>query len=298
MRTPLVLIAIVAATSSLARHHALSAELIDPAALGFGAPAFTLDTTLQGQLDYDGESGGGLEMLEFRTVIPLGKINRGDWLFGASLNYSWHHADFGGLRGLGTADLQTIEATIVAAWSRDDSPWWGLGFVSPGISTDFKNVTSNALSGSALALLGYRWNSRFDLAVGVFTGYALNRSSVMGSVGFIWRPNDQWIIQATPPIVAIGWKPDSEWTISAVAYPGGGSWEVGDSDEDVRDVDLTLWRAALSVERKFGEHWRISARAGIAFGGELELRDGDERVLENPDLDPAPFGAVAVKWAF
>ena len=51
-------------------------------------------------------------------------------------------------------------------------------------------------------------------------------------------------------------------------------------------------------ERRFGDHWRVSARAGVAFGGELELRDADARVISDTDLDPAPFGALAVKWAF
>lgn len=298
MRTPLALLVTVTATLCVARPNTQAAELIDPAALGFGAPAFTLDTTVQGQLDYDGKSGGGLDLFEVRTIIPFGKLQRGDWLFGAALNYSWTHADFGGLRGLGTAELHNLEATIVAAYGREDSPWWALGFISPGVSTDFNDVGSDAFNASALGLLGYRWSPQLDLAVGLFAGYALGEASAMASAGFIWRPNDQWIVQATPPIVAIGWRPSPDWTISAVAYPGGGSWEVGDREENVRQVELSLWRAALSVERKLGAHWRVSARAGVAFGGELELRDGDEHVLADPDLDPAPFGALAVKWAF
>jgi hypothetical protein len=273
-------------------------ELIDPAALGFGFAGFTLDTTVQGQLDYDGKGGGALDLFEVRAIAPVGKINLGNWLLGATLNYSWTQADFGGLRGLGNADLQSIEATIVAAYRRADSPWWLLGFVSPGVSTDFNDVSGDAFNASALGLLGYRWNSRLDLAVGVYANYALGEATVLGSIGFIWRPNDRWIVQATPPIVAIGYRPTSDWTFGAVAYPGGGSWEVGDRAENVRQVDLSLWRAALSVEKKFGPHWRVSARGGIAFGGELELRDSDARVLADRDLDPAPFGAVAVRWAF
>jgi hypothetical protein len=297
MRTSSALVAIVAATISTLGYVARSAELIDPAALGFGAPAFTLDTTVQGQLDYQEKGGGSLDLLEVRTIIPLGKIERGNWLFGAALNYSWTHADFGALRGLGTVELQTIEATLVASFSRETSPWWVLAFVSPGISTDFSDVGSDSFNGSALGLLGYRLNPRLDLAIGVFAGYSLGEESVMASAGFIWRPDDQWIVQATPPIVAIGWQPSEDWTISAVGYPGGGSWEVGEKNA-VRQIDLSLWRVALSVERKLGEHWRISARAGVAFAGELELRDSDARVLDSPDLDPAPFGAVAIKWAF
>jgi len=273
-------------------------ELIDPAALGFGFAGFIIDTTVQGRLDYDGREGGGVDLSEVRAIAPVGKVDLGNWLVAATVNYSWTQADFGGLRGLGTANLHTIEANIVLAYRRADSPWWLLSFISPGISTDFNNVSGEAFNASALGLLGYRWYPRLDLALGVFADYSLNDVTVMGSIGVIWRPNDRWIVQATPPIVAIGYRPNSDWTISAVTYPGGGKWEVGGREQDVREVDLSLWRAALSIERKFGPHWRVSARGGVAFGGELELRDSQSRVLVNRDLEPAPFGAVAVRWAF
>ena len=90
-------------------------EFIDPAALGFGPPAFTLDTTYQSALDYDrGESG--LEMLEMRAVLPLGKWERGDLLIGVGVDYGWHHADFGGREGLGTEDLHALKARLSLAW--------------------------------------------------------------------------------------------------------------------------------------------------------------------------------------
>ncbi len=272
-------------------------ELIDPAALGFGVPAFTLDTTFQDTLDYD-DGRGGLDTVELRLIAPLAKWGSGDWTLGATLNYSWTHADFGSRLGLGTKEMQTVAAQIFAAYQPRNSPWWLLGFVKPGIATDFEDLTSDGFTASALGLIGYRWNSRLDLAVGVYASYALQDVSAIGAIGIIWRPNDQWIIQATPPIVAIGWRPTADWTFGIVSYPSGGQWEVGGSDDTVRQVDLSLWRAAVSVERKVGPHWRFSARVGVAFGGELELRDSQERVLEDTDLETAPFGAFAVKWAF
>lgn len=274
-----------------------AAELIDPAALGFGPPAFTLDTTYQGSLDYeDGRSS--LETIEVRAVAPFAKWRSGDWLIGSSLKSSWTHADFGAVGDLGSKNLQTVEVQLFAAWQVKDSPWWALGFVTPGVATDFEDVGSDGVTGSALALLGYKWSPSLDLAVGVFANYSLSEVTALGAVGFIWQPNEQWIVQATPPIVAIGWRPSREWTVGLVSYPAGGGWEVGEDGDEVRQVDLSLWRAAVSVERRFGDHWRVSARGGIAFGGELELRDAEARVISDSDLDPAPFGALAVKWAF
>lgn len=274
-----------------------SAELIDPAALGFGAPSFLFDTTVQGKLDGEND-GSGLSTVETRAVAPFAKWGSGDWVFGSTLKYSWTHAEFDAFRDLGTKELHTVEAQIFGAWRVKDSPWWALGFLTPGVATDFSDVGSDALTASALALLGYRWSPTLDFAVGAFANYSLDEVTGMGAIGFIWQPNDQWTVQATPPIVAIGWRPDRVWTIGAVAHPAGQSWEVGGDEDNVRQVDLSLWRAALSVERRIGEHWRVNARAGVAFGGELELRDSEARVLTDDDLDPAPFGSLTVKWVF
>jgi hypothetical protein len=272
-------------------------EFIDPAALGFGPPALTLDTTYQARLEYD-RGEGGLEMSETRAVLPLGKWERGDILIGVGADYAWHRADFGGREGLGTKDLHSLEARLALSWQPKKSKWWALGFVSPGLATDFAAVDSDAFTISGLGLLGYHWSDRLDLAAGVFASYGLDETRVMGAVGFIWRPNDQWIVQATPPVVAIGWQPNRDWTLALVAYPGGGSWEVGASEEEVRQVELDLWRAAASVEKRIGDHWRVSVRGGVSFGGELELRGADSRNISSTDLEPAPFGAVALKWAF
>ncbi len=290
-------LALVACCVLLAVAEGRAAEFIDPAALGFGPPAFTIDATFQGTLDYENRAGG-LEAFELRTVIPVAKWQAGSVLLGASVGYSWRHVDFGPGFGLGEKNLHSLEAQFTVAWRPEDSRWWALGFVTPGLGSDFEAVDSDAFSIAGLALLGYRLAPGLDLAGGVFSSYSLDDTQVIPALGVIWRPNDHWIFQVTPPIVALGWQPDRDWTVALVGYPGGDSWEVAETEAGVRQVDLDLWRAALSVERRFGEHWRVSVRGGVAFGGELELRDADARVISSSDLEPAPFGAVALKWAF
>ncbi len=293
----LLLIAGAFAVSLTAAGTGRAIELIDPAALGFGQPGLIFDTTYQSQLDYD-SGHGGLESVEGRLRVPFARWNLDDLRIGASMAYEWRDMDLGGFGGVGTGHYHALEAQLFGFYESRNSPWWALAFATPGLATDFESVGSDAFQMSALALGGYRLNDRWNFALGVFGNLSLKDWTVLPAVGVLWRPNEEWIVQATPPIVAVGWMPTKEWTISLVTYPAGNGWEVGGDDGEVRQVDLSLWRAALSVERKFGEHWRLSARAGLAFGGELELRDTDERVLTSTDLDPAPFAAVALKWAF
>ncbi len=293
-RLPMPTMAALAA-GSLAAADDTGIDLIDPAALGFGAPAVTLDSTWQDTLDYD-SGQGGLDLWEVRALSPLAKWESGDWLTGASFNYEFTHADFGPL--FGSHEFHELEAGLFSAWRPEGSKWWGLGFVKAGVATDFEDVGADALKGTALAIAGYKWSDTLDVAGGVFAWHSVGETRVLPAVGFLWRPTRQWIVQATPPIVAIGWRPNDDWTLGLVSYPAGGGWETAGNSEGIRQVDLTLWRAALSVERRLAGNWLLSVRGGVGFGGELELRDSDERVIESRDLDPAAFGAVALKYQF
>ena len=281
----------------LAALPASAAELIDPAALGFGSPAFTLDTTFQDSLSLENGTGD-IDLFEVRALIPALKWKHDSWLFAAGLNYTGIEADFNTTQNLGTTHLHDLAIQLVAAYNNPNTPWWALGFLTPGIASDFSSVTSDALTATSLALVGYRWNNQLDLAAGIFASWSLDEASVLPALGFIWNPSSHWIIQATPPIVAIGWKPIPNWTFGLVAYPAGGTWEIGNSSDPTRQIDLSLWRAALSIERRLGPHWRISARSGLAFAGDIEFRDSSARVLSSSNLDSAPFAALALKWAF
>jgi len=281
----------------LAALPAPAADLIDPAALGFGSPAFTLDTTFQDSLSLENGSGD-INLFEVRALIPALKWQHDSWLFAAGLNYTGIEADFNTSANLGTTHLHDLAIQLVAAYNNPNTPWWALGFLTPGIASDFSSVTSDALTATSLALVGYRWNNQLDLAAGIFASWSLGEATVLPALGFIWNPSSHWTIQATPPIVAIGWKPIPNWTFGLVAYPAGGSWEIGNSSDPTRQIDLSLWRAALSIERRLGPHWRISARSGIAFAGDIEFRDSSARVLSSSNLDSAPFAALALKWAF
>ncbi|RBP42380.1 hypothetical protein DES53_10686 [Roseimicrobium gellanilyticum] len=273
-----------------------AAELIDPAARGFGKPSYALDFTWQDELSLD-DGPGGLEMWEARALVPLAKFGDENLMFGLSLGYEARGFDLGGEIPIDT-DLHVLETQVAVRWQPKDSRWWGLGFVTPGLATDFEDVDGDAFNLTALAIAGYQWSDTLDFAGGVVMTYDLGDVKVYPALGFIWEPSKEFIVQATPPIVAVGWRPVDSWTLALVTYPAGGGWSVGSGEEEVRQIDLTLWRAALSLEKSVGDHWSFSLRAGVSFGGELELRSESERVLRDTDLDPAIFAAAAVKWSF
>jgi hypothetical protein len=277
---------------------ACAVELIDPAAFGFGAPGFTFDSEYQAQQDYENTSGG-LSLWTTKISAPVAKFGdtRG-WLFGLGFTYEWTQADFQGLGQLEQTDLHFLRTNLFFRYEEPDVRWWFLGFIAPGLASEGSDLGSDSFSGQALALLGYDWSPTLKFAVGVFARHGLDETLAVPALGLIWRPEGGFIAQLTPPIITLGYQPNEDWTFSFVGYLDGGEWTLSDNENDLRQIDLTQWRTALSVEKRFGPHWRLAVRGGLSYGGELELRDESERVLYAQDLDPAPFGAVTLRWVF
>jgi hypothetical protein len=271
-----------------------SVDLIDPAAFGFGRPGFMVDTTLIGTQDLANRPGG-LDLAEVRTILPLWTTKINALRLGASVSYNLSELDFNGFLGLQRETLHALEAQISLFWRPEQSRWWGLGFVTPGVGTDFQGLSWDDFEVSGLGLLGYRFTDSFSLAGGLFAQYGAQDGMIVPAIGFIWKP-DPFIVQVTPPFVVLGWRATDRVTLSLSAYPSGGSWDV--EDPNVNRVELNGWQTAASVIYQATDRFSVSLRAGMNVGGELELRDGKNRVLANETLESAPFGALNVRWQF
>ncbi|MEN3943112.1 DUF6268 family outer membrane beta-barrel protein [Prosthecobacter sp. SYSU 5D2] len=271
-----------------------AAELIDPAAFGFGRPGYMVDTTVIGGQDFDGSIRGSLEVFELRTILPVWSTKVGEGgRIATSLGYNITQLNFDpGDR----MDLHNLELQVSYFWNSPTSNWWGLGFVTPGLGTDFNGISFDDFQISALGLLGYKFTETFTIAGGVFASYANDDGTLLPALGFIWNPGN-WTLQVTPPFMVLGYKISDPVTVSLSMYPSGGSWDV-DRQDGINTVDLSGWQGAASIIWKATDKLSLSLRAGINFAGEFELRDTRERVLVDENLDPAPFGAFNIRWAF
>jgi len=233
-------------------------------------------------------------VFEVRTILPVWstKIGEGGRL-STSLGYNITQLNFD---PGATLDLHTLEAQIAYFWNSPTSDWWGLGFVTPGLGTDFNGISFDDFQISALGLIGYEFTKTFTIAGGVFASYANDDGTLLPALGFIWQPGDL-TVQVTPPFIVVGYKVSDPVTVSLSLYPSGGSWDLEDQN-GVNTIVLSGWHSAASVMWKANEKLTLSLRAGINFAGEFETRDGDERVLNDENLDPAPFGAFNIRWAF
>lgn len=269
-------------------------QLIDPAAFGFGRPGYMMDATFMDQQDFSNRPGG-LDFFELRTIIPVWTTKTDSTRVALSMGYNLTELDLGGLAGLGSETLHTLEAQLSMFWRPAASRWWGLGFVTPGLGTDFQGLSWDDFEVSGLGLLGYRFSDSFSVAGGTFAQYGAEEGRILPALGSIWQP-EPFILQVTPPFVVLGWQATDRLTLSLSAYPSGGSWDI--EDPNVNRVDLSGWQTAASIIYKLTDKLTLSLRGGMNLGAELELRDTNNRTVANETLEAAPFGAMNLRWTF
>jgi len=268
--------------------------MIDPAAFGFGQPGFVADLSVVDHQEFQSQPGG-LDFMELRTIAPIVAKKWGDFLVAGSIGYALTDVDFHEFGGLQDETLHTLEAQITVAWRPENNPWSALGFVTPGLGTDFRGISWDDVEFTGLGLINYRVQENLSLAGGVFGRYAADDNMIVPALGFIWKC-EPFIVQMTPPFAVIGWHATERLTLSLSAYPSGGAWDLDDSE--VNRVNINGWQTAASVIYQLTDHLTLSLRGGVNLSGEVELQDANHRVIKDEDLETAPFSAINLRYSF
>ncbi len=269
-------------------------ELEDPAALGFGRPGVLLDGTWSGEQEFS-DGVGEVSLSEVRLLAPFYKFGSGDTVGGVSLRYAgtWLEES-----SLGRVFLQEVALQVSVFHDPKDSPWWALGLIRAGVSSDFEEISGDDGVATLLGLAGYEASPRLLWAVGGVVRADAESVTALPAVGVVWKPSERWTVQATPPFLVLGCKLGEGLSTSLSAYPGGGRWDLDGRGDGAESVRVTQWRVAWGLRYAATEHINLSLRAGVNVGSELEIQDERERVIRGSDLEVAPFVSLAAQWVF
>ncbi|TLD68520.1 hypothetical protein FEM03_22200 [Phragmitibacter flavus] len=270
----------------------------DIAGYGVGKPSLSFDYTLSDTMDFE-DGSDGLDMQSFRARIPLFGTSSGDYRFSISSRYDFTRFE---TDAIGSRDLHEFNLSFQFAYIPDEmQPGW-LGFIrlQPSLGMESGADISDALEGTIIGLIGYKFSPTFAAALGTYASYAYEDVSVYPAIGFIWRPSDSTYVQITPPLINLAWRFAPKWTVFVNTYPSGNKWQLDDdgSDSEARVLNLGMFRASAGVQYALSDNVRLSVRGGVNFLTDLEVRDEDQRVLSEDDLDSAPFGAATLTWVF
>ncbi|MBN8643701.1 MAG: hypothetical protein J0L61_00475 [Planctomycetes bacterium] len=293
---------VVATTLSLlAAAGAASAQPADAQQWTFeigASPSFTFEA------DMDDNAGS---VSVFRTGLdadfggPVG--DRARLSFGISgdiANYDFQDFD---VRGVTEEPLDTAYQTVFStlfSYSFDDQ-WYTLvrGSVGSGWAEDAD--FGEGVFGSAAAGLGYRFSENFSLALGGgFITRLEDNVAFLPLVVVTWNINDRLTLATTGVGLTLTAKLDDQWS---VYLRGGGEFHQYRLDDDAAVAPggvLNDLRIPIGV----GFTWKpagglsLSLEGGAVVYQQFEIRDDDERELDEIETDPAAYVAGRVTYRF
>ncbi|GAA4427216.1 DUF6268 family outer membrane beta-barrel protein [Bremerella cremea] len=152
--------------------------------------------------------------------------------------------------------------------------------ISPTFATDGHADASDAFQFNAFGMYNWKRSEKFSWQFGI-AATGRDDIPVLPVVGFTWKPNDNWEIEASVPRPRIShrlqWFPSlgENWAYVAGEF-GGGTYGV---DRNGTSDQLTLrdFRLLLGWERRNPGGFSPAIEAGYVFGRELEYEsDGSK----------------------
>jgi hypothetical protein len=165
------------------------------------------------------------------------------------------------------ASLETVLSLPVG------DAWFVQGAFSPSLFTDGQNVSGDALRLPGRLLVFWTCTESLTLSGGIVY---LDREnvSILPAVGAIWKPNDDWRIEAIMPRPRVAWRYDHDDVRSSWLYLvgefGGGSWAIERANglDDV--ATLSDYRFLGGWERIQPEGIDYRVETGLVFNRSLE----------------------------
>ncbi len=245
------------------------------------------------------QSGQGeYSMHEYRAAIPLPPVISKTFVMVTSLNYRLFEADVDTDLVHSTFDLHTLRLPVQAAWLSPTSPWLVIGYVEPGISTDFSVVDRDSMDLTAALGVGYRFSDNFMVALG--GGYSRNygEDQALPAFALLWKASDQFTLTMSPDGVVPEWRITDDWRLRLRLDFIGGRWTIQDDESAARQLELQGASLSLLVEHRLFEKCWMTLGAGFNTMSSLRLEDSAGAGIVDSDLDEALVIRSGLKWKF
>lgn len=230
---------------------------------------------------------------------------------GVSASYDFAHYDFDDDTAFGGGepwgDIHTARFMATGRYAVNER-WWvfagGVGAVAQEGGAD----TSSSWAGGGFIGGGYRASDSLTIQLGVsVTSRLEDDADVLPMFVLNWQIDERVKLNAgaiefgVADAVGVGvtYRIDDHWSIGArVGYvrqqfrlDGSGVAPDGVGQDE-------RGKAALVLEWRPTPELQVSLLGGVAFGGELELKDESGHRLFKEDYDPAPFVGARLLWQF
>lgn len=252
-----------------------------------------------GSMSLDDDSGKlQITHYDFSTNLSRPITSAADWVITPNFSYRASQLDFSGTSAafpMKDEFLHSLSLSSSFIRARRDTPWIFAGWLRGEMASDFQDVDTDDFTADIAAGVGYRFNERLTLGLGVAV---LNLN---GDTRYIPRPSIDWVISDTVrvgtygPNFAIAWTPLEEWIFSVRAGSFFGSWNIEGQGGESRNIDIQSLRAGIYVDRHLFDKVWLSVGTGITFANEIEYQRPSGSKVYDSDLDEGWYGQIGVR---
>ena len=268
--------------------------------------------------------GGGAHRSESDFKDGPGAVSVDRWFLGAGVNYGWSprssvglsvgtgrsNYDFNDLTSFGAGEpWGTIEDSRLSFSARFGVGEKGVAFIIPSIRMNGEKGASNSDSRTYGLFGAVAWRIDENLTIGPGFGVF---SRLEGSTTFF-------------PILAIDWTFAERWNLStgkglassrgpglALTYKLNENWDLGIAgryeDQEFRLAETGIAPGGVGRDQSFplifkadlkpNKKMNFSVFAGVAFGGNLRIKDAADNLVEESDYELAPLFGGSFEFRF
>jgi hypothetical protein len=263
--------------------------------------------TLEVSGTYVPGSGIRLGSAEFDDLSTTRTTARylGAWISGGPVNWSvggeWERFGFDTpANSLLPDSLQSVTLSLGVNW-RFGERWAFLAETSPGIYSDFEDLSAEDLNAPTIAGLAYAVSARLQL----FFQLSIDPRRdipVVGGPGVRWQFADQWALSILLPRPRIEYQPNRQWLFYAGGEIVGGAYQLGESygtergRPDLDDTNMTYReiRAGAGAVWTLPGGFRLEGAGGWTFDRRFVV---DERNLQW-NGDGAPYFRLFLSYRY
>lgn len=235
--------------------------------------------------------GGSLTMQE--VDVGFGKRFSPNPRFELSteLHYSLKNIDAPGDARLPTS-LHRLAVNVGGSYRLNDNLTLGL-MVSPGLNSDFKEITSNDIRAPIGLYARYRVSQRLTLTGGLMYAIGNHELPVLPMIGAMYQPSEKWTFTLGFPRTGVMLKPNKTTEYYLGAEFGGGEYQLHDPTIGSNIISYRDYRALTGIKWVLSPVIELGVAGGYSFGRKFVFQDGTR---DDVNVNSAPFGRLELKF--
>ena len=246
------------------------------------------------QLDSDIDGGGSFSRSVARARVSAPLYLKDDTVLAISAGYQFESFDFDDLLASPWGEINRSRLGLIAKQDiGNDWSWLALPYLSSNSETeaDF----SESFTFGALGAAWYKVSDTLTLGFGAgFSTEIEDKVSAFPILVIDWEFAKNWTLTTVPPDgfrlgpgANLRWDVSDHMNLALIYQYQSNKHRLNDDLSFAADGvgELRQHRAALAATYYLGENLHLTGHVGLAFGGELELKDSSGDSITERDFD-------------